>query len=228
MIFTEPASAVSQPRPTPASHGQHREHRDEDRHRRRARRPRTPCSRRCHAAAVAQLAHPHPHHERKRKARCGFHGDRDRDQRDTRDGVALRTSARCRPSSSPTISISLCTPPIRWMITSGLSTQIHSAAAPLAPTWRATPRCRPDQHHQPGQHAQPQHHGAGDHVVADEHRDELGDQDERGPVRRGGRRPDRTDVVQQRIRVVDRADQRTGRSRRATVRPAPDTSRCRG
>ena len=38
----------------------------------------------------------------------------------------------------PTISISLCTPPIRWMITNGLSTQIHSAAAPLAPTWRAT------------------------------------------------------------------------------------------
>ncbi len=39
---------------------------------------------------------------------------------------------------SPTISISLCTPPIRWMITSGLSTQIHRAAAPLPPTCRAT------------------------------------------------------------------------------------------
>ena len=38
----------------------------------------------------------------------------------------------------PTISISLCTPPIRWMITNGFNTQIHSAAAPLAPTWRAT------------------------------------------------------------------------------------------
>ena len=38
----------------------------------------------------------------------------------------------------PTISISLWTPPIRWMMTNGLSTQIHSAAAPLAPTWRAT------------------------------------------------------------------------------------------
>ncbi len=38
---------------------------------------------------------------------------------------------------SPTISISLCTPPIRWMITSGFSAQIHSAAAPLVPRWRA-------------------------------------------------------------------------------------------
>ena len=37
----------------------------------------------------------------------------------------------------PTISISLCTPPIRWMITSGLSTQIHSAIGTFAPTWRA-------------------------------------------------------------------------------------------
>ena len=38
----------------------------------------------------------------------------------------------------PTISISLCTPPIRWTITSGLSTQIHNASAPSAPTCRAT------------------------------------------------------------------------------------------
>ena len=38
---------------------------------------------------------------------------------------------------SPTISISLWTPPMRWMITNGLSTQIHSEAAGFAPTWRA-------------------------------------------------------------------------------------------
>ena len=38
----------------------------------------------------------------------------------------------------PTISISLCTPPMRWMITSGFSTQIHNAVAPSAPIWRAT------------------------------------------------------------------------------------------
>ncbi len=38
----------------------------------------------------------------------------------------------------PTISISLCTPPIRWMSTRGLSTQIHSAVEPSAPRWRAT------------------------------------------------------------------------------------------
>ena len=69
------------------------------------------------------------------------------------------------------------------------------------------PRRRPDQQHQPGQHAQPQHHRARDDVVADQHRDELGHEDERRPVRRGRRRPDRTDVVQQRIRIVDRADQ---------------------
>ena len=37
----------------------------------------------------------------------------------------------------PTISISLCTPPIKWMITSGLSTQIHSAMGTSAPTCRA-------------------------------------------------------------------------------------------
>ena len=37
----------------------------------------------------------------------------------------------------PTISISLCTPPIRWMSTSGLSTQIHRAVAPSAPRCRA-------------------------------------------------------------------------------------------
>ena len=38
----------------------------------------------------------------------------------------------------PTISISLCTPPIRWMITSGLSTQIHNALLALAERQRAT------------------------------------------------------------------------------------------
>lgn len=32
----------------------------------------------------------------------------------------------------PTISISLCTPPMRWMITSGFSTQIHNASLALA------------------------------------------------------------------------------------------------
>ena len=37
----------------------------------------------------------------------------------------------------PTINISLCTPPIRWMITSGLSTQIHSAIGTFAPRCRA-------------------------------------------------------------------------------------------
>ena len=68
------------------------------------------------------------------------------------------------------------------------------------------PRRRPDQQGQAGQHAQPQQHGAGHHVVAHQHRDELGDQDERGPVGRGRRRPDRTHVVQQRVRIVDRAD----------------------
>ena len=38
---------------------------------------------------------------------------------------------------SPTMSISLCTPPIRWMRTSGLRTQIHKAVEPSAPRWRA-------------------------------------------------------------------------------------------
>ena len=53
-------------------------------------------------------------------------------------GTGWRANVSAMPAIiSPTISISLCTPPIRWMITSGLSTQIHSATAPLAPMWRA-------------------------------------------------------------------------------------------
>ncbi len=68
------------------------------------------------------------------------------------------------------------------------------------------PRRCPDQQGQAGQHAQPQQHGSGHHVVADEHGDELRDQNEPWPVRCSRRRPDRTHVVQQRVRVVDRAD----------------------
>ena len=37
----------------------------------------------------------------------------------------------------PTINISLCTPPIKWMITNGLSAQIHSAIGTFAPICRA-------------------------------------------------------------------------------------------
>ncbi len=49
--------------------------------------------------------------------------------------IGWRPNINAMPAAiRPTISISLCTPPIRWMITNGLSTQIHSAAAPLVPT----------------------------------------------------------------------------------------------
>ncbi len=106
----------------------------------------------------------------------------------------------------PTISISLCTPPIRWMITNGLSTQIHSAAAPLAPTWRATRGAAQISSTSPGSmHSRstivPAITWSPTSIVTN-----LATRMNAGPVRRGRRRPDRTHVVQQRVRIVDRAD----------------------
>jgi hypothetical protein len=68
------------------------------------------------------------------------------------------------------------------------------------------PWCGPDQQCESGKHAQPQQHGPGDDVVAHQQRDEFRHQDERRPVGGGGGGPDLADVVQQRIRILDRSD----------------------
>ena len=132
MIFTDPASAVSQPKPTPATVVNIPNTTvkiSNDIARGRQERSDGPIS-----PFLAQMPHPHPNQERQRDPGGGF----DRDPTVTK--VMPRTFRPWKVSAMPaairpTISISLCTPPIRWMSTSGLSTQIHIAIGPLLPRW---------------------------------------------------------------------------------------------
>ncbi len=135
MIFTEPASAVSHPSPTPATAD---------------RIANTTAKTSSDAAAAARSARAERYPRRSRRSRAHTH---------TRKGSAMpavaltamatvisAVPATWRPPNvsampaaiRPTISISLCTPPIRWMSASGLSTQIHSAVEGSAPRCRAT------------------------------------------------------------------------------------------
>ena len=135
MIFTDPASAVSQPSPTPASSDMTAN---------------TAPKITSEAAVAAAKALTGAKPRRCSRPRIHTHTMKGRASPAvalTATATAIRvTPQACRPRNEraipaiirPTMSISLCTPPIRWMITKGFSAQIHSAAAPLAPTWRAT------------------------------------------------------------------------------------------
>ena len=86
--------------------------------------------------------------------------------------IGWRWNINAMPAAiRPTISISLCTPPIRWISTSGLSTQPQRGRA-VAAEVAGQPRGGPDQQRQARQHAQPQQHRARDDVVADDHGDD--------------------------------------------------------
>ena len=203
MIFTDPASAVSQPRPTPATAD---------------RMPNTTTKISIDIAVAATNAQAGRYPRRSRRCRVHTHTMNGR----AIPAVALTAIATVisevprtwRPAKlsaipaaiSPTMSISLCTPPIRWMSTSGLRTQIHKRRRAVGAQVAGQPWGGPDQQGQPRQHAQPQQHRSGHHVVADGHGDELRHQDERRTVGRGGDRPDGTYVVQQDVRVGDRPD----------------------
>ena len=156
-------------------------------------------------APFAQVPHPHPHQKRQRDSGGGFDRDRHRDQDDAQDVTALE--GQRDPGGHQAHHQHLVVHPAHQVD----EHQRVEHADPqreraVGAQMMGHPGRGPDQQRQSGQHAQAQQHGPRDHVVADDHRDELRNQDERRAIGCRGDGPNRTYVVQQRVRVSYRTD----------------------
>ncbi len=151
------------------------------------------------------MTQPNPDQEGQRDSGGGLHRDRNGDQDDPRDITAL--DGQRDTGGHQTHHQHLVVHPAhqmdedQWVQHADPQRGRAVGAEMAGQAWSG-----PDQQRQPGQHAQTQQHGSGDDIVADDYRDELRNQNERRTVGRGGDRPDRAYVVQQRIGITDRAN----------------------